>query len=211
MYILLREKHGVSNRERIVSIYTTALFEPLRIIDPAYMKRISIIAGDMSAPMLGIGPADRLLLAAHVQIVVHAAANVRFDCPLPQIVLTNVRGTRDLLRLAAEFGGLLAFVYVSTAFCHSHTRNRRTEERFYPAPIDPDNLIRIAEGFTLNERITDADTLTALTAKVISPWPNTYSFSKAASEEVVRRAMSRLPIVVVRPSIGENAISTVCI
>jgi alcohol-forming fatty acyl-CoA reductase len=43
--------------------------------------------------------------------------------------------------------------------------------------------------------------LNKVTKDIIHPWPNTYAFSKALTEEVVRRFGEYLPIAVVRPSI----------
>lgn len=212
LYILLRAKNEIPDQQRIADIYSTALFEGLRQIDGAYMQRISIISGDMSSPNLGICAADLALLNVSVDLVIHAAANVRFDCPLAEIVLVNVRGTREILRLAMGFQRLRAFVYVSTAFSHSHRLNHRMEERFYRSPMDPDEIIRLAEWCERQQKLNDSpDTavtkgedqrLVLLTEKLIRPWPNTYSFSKAITEELVRRSLPVLPIVIVRPSIG---------
>lgn len=205
LYILLRAKKQIPDQQRIAGIYSTALFERLRQLDPGYMQRISIISGDMGALNLGIGAADLELLNGSVDLVVHAAANVRFDCPLAEIVLVNVRGTREMLRLAMGFQRLRAFVYVSTAFSHSHRLNRRMEERFYATPMEPEAIIRLAEWCQVGPegKSNDNGQLTLLTEKLTSPWPNTYSFSKAITEELVRRALPVLPIVIVRPSIGK--------
>lgn len=198
LYILLRPKKQQTPQERIAKIYSTALFDQLRTINPEFMELIGIIDGDMGAPMLGIRAADVQVLSDTVDIVIHAAANVRFDCPLPEILLCNVRGTRDLLRMAAGFGRLMSFVYVSTAFAHANKLNRFTDEQFYTSPMDPDSAIRLAE------REKAIEQLDLLTDKIINPWPNTYSFSKSIAEELVGRAVNTLPIVVVRPSVGNE-------
>ncbi len=38
--------------------------------------------------------------------------------------------------------------------------------------------------------------------RLIKPWPNTYAFTKAIAEDVVRFKGANLPVVVVRPAIG---------
>lgn len=200
MFILLRTKKQKSHIERVQETYSTALFGKLREIDPKYTERISVIAGDVNSLNLDIQPEDQEVLNESVQIAMHIAANVRFDCPLEEIVLTNVRGTREMLRIAKSFRKLISFVYMSTAFCHSSTLNRRTRETFYEAPMEPDLMIELAERFQANQ---DQELMSTLTEKFIYPWPNTYSFSKAISEELVRRAGSDLPISIVRPSIGK--------
>lgn len=45
--------------------------------------------------------------------------------------------------------------------------------------------------------------LNFLTDRLIRPWENTYVYTKALSEELVRRVAHKFPTVVVRPSIGK--------
>lgn len=178
------------------SVCDTVLFSKLRNVDPNFFSRIRIVEGDISKINLGISVTDRMELTENVQLVIHGAADVRFDTPLTSICLTNIRGTREMLTLAGEMNQLIAFAYMSTAFSHCYHSN--IDERFYPAQIDPDVLIRLAEHYASD----GTDILRTLTTKFILPWPNTYAFSKAMSEELVRRAESKLPIAVIRPSIG---------
>jgi alcohol-forming fatty acyl-CoA reductase len=53
-------------------------------------------------------------LITNVQIVLHAAADVRFDQTIKNAVEINVRGTRDLLKLATQFKKL------DVSFLQSH-------------------------------------------------------------------------------------------
>lgn len=194
--MLCRSKRSKTATERMRAVCDTPLFSTLQSIDPNFFGRIRIIEGDISEIGLGISATDRMELTQNVQLVVHCAADVRFETPLPAICLTNIRGTREILTLAGEMKRLLAITYLSTAF--SHCPLSEINERFYAPPIDPDVLIQLAEKFVNDE----TDVLSTLTAKFISPWPNTYSFSKAVSEDLVRRAETTLPIAVIRPSIG---------
>lgn len=52
-----------------------------------------------------------------VEILFHAAADVRFDESLKEATEINVRGTREIMLLAQQMHELKVFVYVSTAFC----------------------------------------------------------------------------------------------
>lgn len=86
--------------------------------------------------------------------------------------------------------------YISTAYSNCYRLN--CEEKFYPSPVDPEIMIRFGEKYyntpedNLIEKITD---------KIISPWPNTYTYTKCLSEELVRRAGDKFKICVIRPSI----------
>jgi fatty acyl-CoA reductase len=84
------------------------LFGKLRTqLDGATMSRkVVAISGDVSATNLGLSDADRQLLAERVSIVFHAAATIRFDAPLRQAVMINVRGTKYMLDLAKEMKNL---------------------------------------------------------------------------------------------------------
>lgn len=180
------------------AICSSELFSKLHKQDPHFFKRIQIIDGDINAMGLGLAALDRTELLNNVEIIVHLAADVRFDSPLQDICITNVRGTREILSIAKQMLHLLAFTYVSTAFSHCHRSH--VLERFYPAPIDPGKMISIAEKFADDSSAL----LNVLSDKFIAPWPNTYTFSKAVSEELIRLAENDLPIIVIRPSIGKD-------
>lgn len=198
IYLLCRAKRGITATDRMKVICSSELFSKLHKQDPHFFERIQIIDGDVNALGLGLATTDRTELLNNVEIVVHLAADVRFDSPLQEICITNVRGTREILNIAKQMPQLLAFTYVSTAFSHCH--RSRVLERFYPAPIDPEKMISIAEQIGNDS----SSLLNVLTDKFIAPWPNTYTFSKAISEELIRLAENELPIIVIRPSIGKN-------
>lgn len=203
LYLLLRNKKGLSESERLKEIFTTAVFDRLAASDPDYFNRIRVIKGDVGKLKLGISDEDCHELCENVEIALHVAANVRFECALETMCLTNIRGTREMLRLVRQFQHISMFVYISTAYCRSTYQNFNTKEEFYPAPIDPDVFIRISEFFdALPDGHADRELLPTITTKFLSPWPNTYSFSKAVTEEMIRRAGADFPIAVIRPSIG---------
>jgi fatty acyl-CoA reductase len=65
---------------------------------------------------LGISEFDEEQLK-EVEILYHVAADVRFDENLSDAIIANVRGTREIIKLAKKLPCLKAFVYVSTSFC----------------------------------------------------------------------------------------------
>ncbi|XP_037035184.1 fatty acyl-CoA reductase wat-like isoform X1 [Bradysia coprophila] len=194
VYVLVRPKKNNSPAERIQQTFTGAIFAILKQIDPDYLSRIKLIEGDTSKADLGISDDDREEIISIVEIVIHAAADVRFDKPLQELCFTNVRGTRALTQLAEQIKNLIVFAYISTAF--SQYYREKIEEKFYPPPCDPDEMIRIAEYFEEHQ----TEELNFLSDKVLEPWANTYVFTKALSEEVVRRVAHKFPTIVIRPS-----------
>ncbi|GBP61473.1 Fatty acyl-CoA reductase 2 [Eumeta japonica] len=132
-----------------------------------------------------------------VDVIFHGAATVRFDDHIKKAVLTNVRGTREVLLLAAECKHLSAFVHVSTAY--SNAPRSECKEEFYPSPIASDLMIEMAET-------VDEDILERITPGLIGDWPNTYTFSKALAEDQLKRLAVEynVPAVVIRPAIATH-------
>lgn len=197
VYMLARPKKGRCTAERLAETFAGDLFGRLRDEDPLYMERLRAVEGDMGTVGLGISDADLAELVANVQIVLHSAAEVRFDETLQHLLLVNLRGTREVLRLAEKMLLLEVFVHISTAY--SHCPHPEIAERFYEVPMPPDQMIELAEQLTG----VDKQQFRELSEKIIEPWPNTYTFTKALAEELVRQFGERIPVAVMRPSIGE--------
>lgn len=199
VYVLARSKRDKSAAERLNTLYSGPLFVLLQRKDPNYMERIQVVEGNTRKLHAGLTDKIRNELIENVNIILHAAADVRFDNTLQELSLVNLRGTRELLKLGEECKQLQMFAYISTAF--SHCEQKFIEEKFYEVPIDPEEMIRIAEYYETHSQ--ESQLLEVLTDNFVSPWPNTYSFSKALSEELMRQYGQKIPIVVIRPSISK--------
>ena len=84
-----------------------------------YASRVQAVAGELSAPGLGLSAARRSELAKQVSTIVHSAASVSFAMPLDEARGTNVEGTRRMLEFANDAkqnGGLDRYAQVSTAY-----------------------------------------------------------------------------------------------
>lgn len=178
IYVLARSKKGKTGIERLTDLYSGPLFVVLKKIDPMYMHRICAIDGNTRELKIGLDEDIRQEIIENVNIILHAAADVRFDNTLKELSLVNLRGTREILKMAMECKRLDMFAYISTAF--SHCERKFIEEKFYDVPIDPEEMIQIAEHF--ENREADEDVLDVITETFIHPWPNTYSFSKVCTE-----------------------------
>lgn len=67
-------------------------------------ERMEILPGNLSRKRLGLSPESFDDLAARVQVIIHAAATVNLVYPYAALRHANVRGTREILRLAARHG-----------------------------------------------------------------------------------------------------------
>ena len=78
--------------------------------------RLTAVAGDIEQPGLGLAPETARRLTSEVTTVMHCAASVSFDLPLPESRRVNVDGTRNVLELAERCERLDRLSYVSTAY-----------------------------------------------------------------------------------------------
>lgn len=61
----------------------------------------------MTEIRLGISDDDYDMLVRNVSIVFHVAATVRFDEPIRDAIIKNVRGTREVVRLSEQMKNLI--------------------------------------------------------------------------------------------------------
>uniref|UniRef100_A0A182MN49 Fatty acyl-CoA reductase n=1 Tax=Anopheles culicifacies TaxID=139723 RepID=A0A182MN49_9DIPT len=192
--LILRPKKGLSPADRLEQLLgKEAVFVNYAKDPQLYLSKIRLIEGAVSAVGVGVSNDDLEYIYERTNIIIHAAADVRFDESLKESIQTNVRGTQELLMIAEKCRKLEIFTYISSAF--SHCVLGHIEEKFYEPPYDPILLIKVSE------KEDDADNFELLTRKITKPWPNTYAFTKSLAEEIVRRYKSKLPIAIIRPSI----------
>lgn len=143
---------------------------------------------------LGLSNADDIELSQNIEFVIHAAAENRLSRQLWSLIRVNVQGTRELLRLCRRMNQLQLFVHISPAYIHSNSSS--VSEQFRTTGlIDPNMMIGLSE-------VVHRDMLEILSRKIGEDWPDSYSFSRALAEEVVRRNSNRVPTTVVRPSMS---------
>ena len=106
----------------------------------------------------------------------------------------NTTGTKRLLNICHNMPNLLAIIHLSTAFCYCD--QEVLLEKVYDCPHNPEDLIRCAEWM-------DLKTLEKITPDLLSPHPNTYTYSKRLAEILVQKEYPSLPVAITRPSIGK--------
>jgi phthiocerol/phenolphthiocerol synthesis type-I polyketide synthase E len=70
--------------------------------EPGFAPRIVPVPGDLGAPLLGLSATEFDRLAGAVDAVYHCGARVHFSQPYAALRAANVRGTEEVLRLAAR-------------------------------------------------------------------------------------------------------------
>jgi thioester reductase-like protein len=78
--------------------------EAYALWDEDLSSRIVPVVGDLSEPLLGLGPKRFEELAGKIDAVYHSGASVNWVYPYNALKPTNVLGTQEVLRLAARDG-----------------------------------------------------------------------------------------------------------
>ncbi|XP_047038744.1 putative fatty acyl-CoA reductase CG5065 [Helicoverpa zea] len=192
LYLLMRQKKGLSAEERLKDLCSKQVFDMLREKNPEGFKKLRIINGDITEEGLGISEDDKRLLREECNIIFHSAACVRFDQKLKDAVNMNTSGTLRMLTLAESMQNLEVFVHLSTAYCRCDLEV--LEERVYRAVHPPRKIMDLVQWM-------DDPTLEFLEPKLISSEPNTYSYTKAITEDLVDEYSGKFPVAIARPSI----------
>ncbi|XP_076548381.1 LOW QUALITY PROTEIN: putative fatty acyl-CoA reductase CG5065 [Osmia lignaria lignaria] len=190
IFVLMRKKRDLDPYSRLQQMIQEEPFKIIKEKYPERLKKIIIIPGDSTVEDLALSTADKERLLKEVSVVFNAAANVKFDLTLKQAVNSNTVGAMNVLNIAKQMPHLDAFIHLSTAY--SHSMYSILEEKCYPCTIKPETMIENVKNMT-------DEVLEAMKPKLLQDLPNTYTFSKALSEELVRR--SGLPTGIARPSI----------
>ena len=103
VYALIRAPSPVVVKARVVEAGGEAVAG--RLGAPPEGQFIPVL-GDISRPGLGLSPEDAARLASEVTHVIHSAANVELDAPLPEARAANVDGTRHVFEVVRTFGRL---------------------------------------------------------------------------------------------------------
>lgn len=82
------------------------MFEKIRTENPGFVEKIIPVLGDLSEIKLGLSDEDYNMLVKNISIVFHVAATVRFDEPIRDAIIKNVRGTREIVQLSKQMNNL---------------------------------------------------------------------------------------------------------
>ncbi|OXU23345.1 hypothetical protein TSAR_015221, partial [Trichomalopsis sarcophagae] len=192
IYLLVRPKKEKSIESRMEEMFKDPIYQRLTEQMPKFHHKVVAVAGDCSIQGLGLSTSDRDLLMRDVSIVFHVAATVRFDEKLKLASAINVQSTADIIDLCKDMQKLKSFVHVSTAY--ANCISREITEKFYDYPIKNEELLSLVNCLP-------DETLNEIAPRVISPWPNTYAFTKALAEDLVRSRNKSLPMGIFRPGI----------
>ncbi|KAL3272790.1 hypothetical protein HHI36_014250 [Cryptolaemus montrouzieri] len=191
IYLIVRPKRQKDAATRVEEAFNDILFSELKKVHPEFKKKIVAIEGDLSLPGIGITEENRRIINDNVNIIIHGAASVKLNEDISSSITTNLLGTIEILKVVKSCKSLSSFVYVSTVY--SNSMHREIEEKVYFTPYSADEILKLVKD--------EGKKLDSKSEWIIGRWPNSYSFSKAISENTVIKECSGLPVCIFRPAI----------
>jgi long-chain acyl-CoA synthetase len=183
--------------------------------DECVDQRVRVIAGDLTDERLGVSEADYRLLADETEVLINSAAVVVFDERLDLSLNMNTLGARRMLDFARDCRRLQATVHISTCYVSGMAKGWVAEE-VRPFPFDADEEAHRLLGEIDAVKRQHGGDATVLKEKLVQlglqearkrGWHDTYTFTKALGEEIVRKHRGDLATVILRPSIIESSLA----
>ncbi|XP_059061621.1 putative fatty acyl-CoA reductase CG5065 [Achroia grisella] len=197
LYLLMRQKKGVSPEKRLQELKQSQVFDVIRQSNPSQLDKLYILPGDITKPDVGLSQ-ESIAKLHEVSVVFHSAATLKFDEAMKTAVEQNVLSVIRLMDICDRLPNMEAFIHISTAY--SNAELSTIEERVYPSPAPLEQLLAVAESVP-NDLMTD------ITPRYIAPKPNTYTFTKAMAEYAVTQHGNRgYPIAIFRPTIVVSSV-----
>src|SRR5690242_13708748 len=123
----LQRRHG--------SQHILALVRSGRDVSSLAAAGIATVEGDIAEPNLGLSEEQYRTLTSQIQLIVHCAADIRFNISLEESRRTNVGGTETLLHFADGCSRIEKFAHMSTAYVSGGRNGHILEEAAKPGPF----------------------------------------------------------------------------
>lgn len=107
IYLLIRAKDNVELEEKIHKLNIPPIYQ-------IFKDKIIIIRGDICKANLGIDEKHLRILCKEIEIIIHAAADIRFVQPLEEARAHALIGTKNIVSFARKCSNLAKINYVST-------------------------------------------------------------------------------------------------
>lgn len=198
VYVFVRTKKGSSVQERFQKeILESACFDRLRSsgidFDAWIKEKVIPIGGDLLKRNLGLTPEDHKELTENVNVVLNSAASVDFNQRLDQALQINTMGTLRVLKLAKSCKNIQSFVQISTAYVNCN-KDGWVEEKIYPIQRNPRALLSELLAIPVED-------IERKLPMILGRYPNTYTFTKNLTEQILASEIGDLKVCICRPTI----------
>lgn len=188
--VLIRPKKDRTAQERFEQdLLPSECFQHL----PADWQRdVWVLDGDLAQPQLGIDDENYAELSTQLTHIINCAASVEFDLPLAEAAEANITSALNVLELAQACPQLRRFVNVSTAYVTPHPgEGQPIPEQLVSLPFSAQEIYQQICAGRADEKALLAQT----------GHPNTYTFTKCLSENILSERKGNVPLTILRPSI----------
>jgi glycerone phosphate O-acyltransferase/fatty acyl-CoA reductase len=198
VYIFIRRKKGSSVFERFQKeILDSPCFDRVKRLYPNFdsfiVPKLRPVSGDMLKPSLDLSPEDFSEVSQNVNIIINSAASVDFNQRLDQALQINTWGTLRVVELAKSCPFLTAFVQISTAYVNCD-KEGWIQEKIYPYSGNPREVLKDLMSIPV-------EIIEKQTPRILGKYPNTYTYTKHLTEQILLCEASDLPLCIVRPTI----------
>jgi len=193
VYVLIRGKRSATPEDRFRQVVLDSpCFSRLAEDWPSHVE---VVGGELTKLGAGLSDEDRVRLTGCITHVVHCAASIEFDLPVPVAAAANIASALHVLELTRECPNLVSMVDVSTAYVTPHRGDGALiQETLAPLPRPAGEIYEaILEG-----AYDHPDAQAKLLAE--TGHPNTYTLTKCIAEHLLHERAG-VPLSVVRPSI----------
>jgi nucleoside-diphosphate-sugar epimerase len=197
VYVMARgnARKNLSAATRLSMIRDEAMFAPYKEQWDAVVMAAE--SGDLQEENCGMSSETlKMLKAAELTHIVHCAADVNFNRPIPEAAGMNISPALKLQKMSKEWPTCTRFVHCSTCFinpeCGSDD-NPLPEKLYSLGKYDPQDIYDSMRG----------DQELALKVKKEFDFPNNYCFTKCVAEHLVARNNDdeKVELRIVRPAI----------
>jgi 1-acyl-sn-glycerol-3-phosphate acyltransferase len=212
LYILVRKKKGKTPQERLkADILDSPIMNRLKerhgkgFLEWAFSK-IEGVVGDVSADQEFISPEVQKKICDKVHVIIHSAATIGFFEKLNDAFNLNTLGSLRMIDFARRCPNFVSFVQISTCYVNSPMIGKTIEEKVYPLKIpDWDGT---HEEFIQHVLKQSPEEIVKITEKILSKTkhPNTYTFTKSCTEQILMKRRENFSIAICRPSIVGGAL-----
>lgn len=191
VYLLIRPRRRKSPDERFD--HYVAPSRCFSHLEAGWRKHCQPVAGDMLDEGLGLSSEETEFLRSELTHIIHCAASVKFDLPLPEAASINISGALRVLDFACRCRNLQRLVDVSTAYVTPHPGAgiMVVEEELVKLPFDAGTVYDSIVAGNANEKALLSTT----------GHPNTYTFTKCLAEVLLSERRGTTPLTLLRPSV----------
>eukprot|EP01080_Neovahlkampfia_damariscottae_P012923 gene12923-7433_t len=211
IYMLIRKKKGVTEIDRLKNeVLKSPVMDRLREkhgekFEEFALSKITPIFADVSSDDTFITQENQDKLYDKVNVIIHSAATISFSERLDKSIQLNIFGTMRMMEFAKKCKNFLSFCHLSTAYVNAPMKQKTVEEKVYPFTLPKDEDY---EDFIKRVLLMDPSEIKTLTDKLLPKLghPNTYTFTKNMTEQLLVRRRGDMPLAITRPSIVGSAL-----